>query len=344
MGGTWGRTGLPQALASATYDAANQILTFGGVSFTYDANGNLTNDGSKTYTWNARNELAALGGSVSAAFEYDGVGRRRTKAINGAGTVFLYDGLNLVQEITGGSPSGNLLSGLTIDEIFTRTTAGGVEHLLADVLGSTVALTDSAGSAQTQYTYEPFGAVASTGVQSSNLVLFTGRESDGTGLSFFRARYQAPPLHRFVSEDPLSYWSGDLNNYAYVGGNPVNWRDPLGLARDCGCGGDPLACVAKCIVAHDPLSPFGKAGLTAAGGTVPKSWLGLPKGLGGASPVTTVPSALANLFGGGAAGTVGAAARAVGRVASPVWIGYGLYLFGMEVYCVTVCAGNNCAF
>ncbi len=46
VGGTYARTGLPAALASATYDDANQIATFGGTSFSYDDNGNLTSDGS----------------------------------------------------------------------------------------------------------------------------------------------------------------------------------------------------------------------------------------------------------------------------------------------------------
>jgi hypothetical protein len=41
-GGSWARTGLPGALASATYDAANQIATWASTSFTYDSNGNLT--------------------------------------------------------------------------------------------------------------------------------------------------------------------------------------------------------------------------------------------------------------------------------------------------------------
>jgi YD repeat-containing protein len=50
VGGSYARTGLPAALASATYDDANQIATFGGVSFTYDANGNLTSDGVRSYT------------------------------------------------------------------------------------------------------------------------------------------------------------------------------------------------------------------------------------------------------------------------------------------------------
>lgn len=62
VGGTWGRTGLPQAITSATYNAANHQLAFGAQTLTYDLNGNLTGDGTNTYTWNARNQPAAITG------------------------------------------------------------------------------------------------------------------------------------------------------------------------------------------------------------------------------------------------------------------------------------------
>jgi len=34
---------------------------------------------------------------------------------------------------------------------------------------------------------------------------------------------------RFISEDPIGWASGQTNNYAYVGGNPISLEDPLGL-------------------------------------------------------------------------------------------------------------------
>lgn len=46
VGGSFARTQLPDAVASATYDAANRQLTFGSLTLDYDANGNLTSDGS----------------------------------------------------------------------------------------------------------------------------------------------------------------------------------------------------------------------------------------------------------------------------------------------------------
>jgi hypothetical protein len=43
------------------------------------------------------------------------------KTINGTTTNFLYDVLNPVQEKNGGTVTANLLTGLSIDELFTRT-------------------------------------------------------------------------------------------------------------------------------------------------------------------------------------------------------------------------------
>ncbi|HEB02683.1 MAG TPA: RHS repeat-associated core domain-containing protein [Nitrospirae bacterium] len=58
----------------------------------------------------------------------------------------------------------------------------------------------------------------------------TGREWDAeTGMYYYRARYYAPDLKRFITEDPLRFASGDVNWYRYVGNNPVNRTDPLGL-------------------------------------------------------------------------------------------------------------------
>ena len=75
---------------------------------------------------------------------YDSFGRRTGKTINSTTTNFVYDGLNSVQEKNGSTDTANLLTGLGIDEFFTRTDGVGARALLTDALGSTVALGDSA--------------------------------------------------------------------------------------------------------------------------------------------------------------------------------------------------------
>jgi RHS repeat-associated protein len=228
IGGPWARTGLPQAVASATYNAANHQLTFGSQTLTYDLNGNLTSDGANTYTWDARNQLAAISGASSASFAADALGRRRQKIINGNTTTFLYDGLNAVQETTG-SGVANLLTGLGLDEGLMRAEAAGPSHLLTDALGSALALADASGALVTEYTYEPFGATTASGASSQNAAQFTARENDATGLYYYRARYYHPALQRFLSEDPIAFAGGDTNFYTYVRNAPLLYRDPEGL-------------------------------------------------------------------------------------------------------------------
>lgn len=168
------------------------------------------------------------GPGLTASFHYDSAGRRINKTINGASTSYLYDGANVVQELTGGTPTANLLTG-GVDKVLTRNDGSGTRTPLIDGLGSTLALADDTGTLQTQYTYDPFGNTTSTGTTSTNSSKYTGREEDGIGLYYYRARYYSPGLQRFISEDPIGFGGGDVNSYAYVGNDPINSVDPSGL-------------------------------------------------------------------------------------------------------------------
>ena len=151
MAGSFARSVSPEPLTSATYNAANQQLSFGNQTLSYDLNGNLTSDGTNTYTWDARNRLTAISGSgVNAGFQYDAAGRRSSKSINGATTSFLYNGASTVQEQSSQSGTANILNG-GLDEIFTRSDSSGAWSPLADGLGSSLSLTDATGATQTEY-------------------------------------------------------------------------------------------------------------------------------------------------------------------------------------------------
>jgi RHS repeat-associated protein len=61
---------------------------------------------------------------------------------------------------------------------------------------------------------------------------FTGKEEDiEVGATYFGARYYNAYLGRFISPDPLTIHGlgGDLNPYAYVGGQVMSHVDPFGL-------------------------------------------------------------------------------------------------------------------
>lgn len=227
--GTWARTGMPPAVATATYNAANQQVTFGTQSLTYDLNGSLVSQGDTTYAWDARGRLIAITGpALTASFQYDPFGRRTQKTINGATSAYLYDGWTPVQEQTGATIA-NLLTGTGVDEYLTRTDGTGRRSVLTDVIGSTIALTDDTGNVVTEYTYDPFGATTATGEASANAFQYTGRENDSaTGLYYYRTRYYSPSLHRFISEDRVDVTPWETNLYAYVGNDPLGFIDPYG--------------------------------------------------------------------------------------------------------------------
>src|SRR5579864_8956332 len=168
----------------------------------------MLSHGTNTFSWNARNQVASLN---SVSLQYDGFGRRTKNLQN---TSFLFDGVNAVQELSGLTPTANLISG-GIDEIFTRGDSTGAFTPLKDALGSTIALVDATGNLVTQYAYDPFGNTTVSGAGNSNAFQYTGRENEGNGLYFYRARYYSPLLGRFINEDPIGL-GGGLNTYSYA--------------------------------------------------------------------------------------------------------------------------------
>lgn len=146
-------------------------------------------------------------------------------------TNFLYDGQNVIQELSGTTPTANLLTG-GLDERFMRAEASSSAFYATDALGSTVALIDASGAEKVQYTYDPFGDMSVTGT-TDNSYTFTGRESDGLDIYYYRARYYNPTLGRFLSEDPIGFTSGSTDLYAYVGDDPTFLTDPSGKCPWC---------------------------------------------------------------------------------------------------------------
>jgi RHS repeat-associated protein len=215
--------------------------------------------------------------------------------------------LNPVQELSGGSPTANLLTGLGIDEYFTRTEGSTTRHYLTEAIGSSVALTDGTGAVQTEYTYEPYGATTQSGTGSTNPARYTGREEDGTGLYYYRARYYDPRRQRFTSEDQLGFGGGDVNLYAYVAGSPTNFSDPSGnigpaAALLLGCALGAGATAGADLMAGRKINwSLAAAGCMAGG-------LGGFFGAGGA--------AAAGAAGAGAGGGSGAAGAAAGAAAA----------------------------
>lgn len=207
--------------------------------YTYDFNGNLATkveDGHTwTYEWNARNELMRVvkDGAEVALFSYDPLGRRAQKVIGGATHDYVYDGLDILRESVAGADAAvfRYVHGPGIDEPLSREEVSGArEYYHADGLGSVTSVTGPAGVVVHRYRYDAWGKIEA-GAERADFA-FTGREWDQeVGLYYYRARYYDPSVGRFISEDPISFASGETNFFLYVGANPVAYRDPLGLNK-----------------------------------------------------------------------------------------------------------------
>lgn len=229
--------GIAETPIDATYDQSNRLisLSINGQSHTvaYDLNGNLTtktaaNGAITNYTWDARNRLTGITApNLTAGFRYDSLGRRIEKTVNGDSVQYLYDGQQAIAEIRGSAISATLLTGLAIDEAIARYTSQGERMLLTDALGSVLVSAKEDGSVATAYGYSPYGETQVMGTEEGNATQYTGRENDGTGVFYYRARYYDAVLKQWLSEDPIGI-AGGANVYGYVNGNPVSLTDPSG--------------------------------------------------------------------------------------------------------------------
>jgi RHS repeat-associated protein len=258
---------------SLTYNGSNELLSTSRSSYTYDNNGNLVSktnsSGTTGFTWDYENRLTSVtlpGSGGTVTFKYDPFGRRIQKNGQAGTTNYLYDGANAVTDVNAsGAVVASYTQGSGVDEPLTSVTAVGTAFFEADGLGSITSLSGASGVTDT-YTYKPFGITTATGT-NSNRFRFTGREWDQeTGLYYYRARYYDPATGRFLSEDPLGFDGGGANFYAYVGNHPVDFVDPLGLAKSAAQCAEILkqikfltGLLAKELAKYDPV-------LDAAGG------------------------------------------------------------------------------
>jgi RHS repeat-associated protein len=170
----------------------------------------------------------------TASYSYDPFGRRIRKQIGTETTYFLYADEGLIGEYDasgsfdkgyGWRPSG--IWGT--DPVF-MVEDGKYSFYHNDHLGTPQKMTNMNGDIVWSATYTAFGSavIGSASTVISNL-RFPGQCWDEeTGLNYNYYRNYNPFIGRYSESDPIGL-GGGINTYAYVGGNPVGYRDQYGL-------------------------------------------------------------------------------------------------------------------
>ena len=235
---------------------------------TYDANGNLTADALWSYTYDEENRLITMAETSAAAtagfpdttitFKYDYLGRRvEKKVVRGTNTEshlrFVWRGWLLVAELNAASDNARVKTytwGPDISGSFGGAGGnGGVlifkDHTSTvnesfypayDAQGNVTGLIDTSGNLDAAYEYDPFGKlIRYAGPRSASMSLLYGTKYTDmeTGLIYYGHRYYDPRQGRFINRDPI-WEEGGFNLYRFVGNNPVNGLDFLGLCESEG--------------------------------------------------------------------------------------------------------------
>ena len=236
------------------YDGNNCLLISyddrSSTRYTYDKSGNLINkiyelSGRETksyYSYDGYNRLSEfVSGDTTAEYSYNPEGLRESKTVNGNYTRFIYDGEDIVGELT----NDNYYIYYRGTELISSKSYDNHSHYYRlDSHGNVTDLVNHLGESQKSYSYTPYGEEKLFGLNPTGeqtILYYWQKETDGThnpfrycgeyydeesGLIYLRNRYYDPTTGRFITEDPAR---DGMNWYVYCGGNPVNRVDSSGL-------------------------------------------------------------------------------------------------------------------
>jgi RHS repeat-associated protein len=174
-----------------------------------------------------------------ASYTYDALSRRTSKTVDGVTTEFVWAGGTMIAEKQGTTIRRYFYDGLTP---ILMEEGGQTYQFQTDHLSTPRQMTDTLDNVVWTARLDAYGKVTNeTGTVVNNL-RFPGQYHDReTGLYYNWHRYYSPELGRYITSDPIGL-EGGLNTYAYVGGDPVNAVDPMGLevlvCMDPAFGGD----------------------------------------------------------------------------------------------------------
>ncbi|OQC06797.1 MAG: putative deoxyribonuclease RhsA [Candidatus Hydrogenedentes bacterium ADurb.Bin101] len=245
-----------------TYGPANQLatMTMSGVtsSYTYDPWGRLASRSATisgqsytaTYTYRFGDKLKRIDSNFPTEtavvqYNYDGLGKRRLKAIGNDTTYWRWDtGTSVLAQYQDTTPDWGISGFDRFFVPFGHTAlaeadldASGVPanaaytYLTHDHLGTSTHGFDQSKTVVSQNVHLPFGQ-RSYAYGNSPYHEFTGKPWDAESqMYYFPYRYYSPSMNRWTSADPAGLVDGP-NVYGYVGGNPMSSHDPLGLTSN----------------------------------------------------------------------------------------------------------------
>ena len=225
--------GVPQAYTYYTNGANplnSQRLQRALYTYVYDGNGNVISrqatPSGPTFvaSWDYENRMTSYGdGLAPLSASYDYQGRRTRKTVAGQGATYLYDGQNLVGDMSSGT---YFLLGPGTDQPLAMYSMGNVYYYCVDGLGSATLLNDENGGVQASYVYDAWGGLKAQTSEVPNPFTFTSREGPEADVMYYRARYYSPSVGRFIGEDTLRGYYNELYLYAY--NSPLLFTDPSG--------------------------------------------------------------------------------------------------------------------
>jgi RHS repeat-associated protein len=162
-----------------------------------------------------------------ANYTYNGDGLRTSKHTTAGAEPFAWDIASAQPQLLVDGTTSLIYGpdGLPIEQIDGTGTA---TYFFHDQLGSTRALLAQSGSVVATFTYDAYGRTTSSTGTVRTPLLYTGAFNDEeTGFYYLVNRYYDPATAQFLTVDPA--FDVTLSPYGYVGNDPLNAIDPLGL-------------------------------------------------------------------------------------------------------------------
>jgi RHS repeat-associated protein len=228
--------------------AGNRLAHAHGETFHYDDRDHVRRRdgwlGATEYRRDSLDQLVEIRNKdFTVHAEYDALGRRTQKSVNGRTTQYYWDSDRLAAELF---PSGAvriyvyaapqaLVPLLFVDyaSIDADPTSGRRYFVASNHLGAVEAVTDDAGEVVWRAQLDPYGlAHVEQRGRFHQPLRFPGHyHDDETGLHYNRFRYYDPKLGRYLESDPIGI-DGGINLYAYST-NPLRDVDLRGLTSKC---------------------------------------------------------------------------------------------------------------